>query len=534
MKRIVLLFVAVATLSNLSAQVRIGKKGQLAGSFETNMIYYVDDSKVGETPEDQFGSHSFLKLDYTLGRFSVGVQGNAFLPVLRGYDDLGVGDTKFFLSKYIQWADKNYEILLGDVYDQFGSGLIFRTFEDRQLGINNSLEGGRVIGRLGKYAQLKALGGRQRLNTKYSDTWVMGADLSLSLADMFKMDETLLSLEGSFVNRMEKLDQDPMLDEYLAGLGQEKSVQLYSGRANFAWKGLSLSAEYAAKGEDLANSAAVAPEKGNAFLGEVGYSHGGFSFMGTFRQLEHMGTHISVYNMGINNTMNYLPALTRQYTYMLANLNPYQVNVEGEIGGQADVNYTIRSRENRYRYWNFHANYSTYYTLNPSQSATGARQRLWQDFNFDVERQWNKKWKTIFLYSFQEWNPYHGYEHRTYVSNIFVADVTYKINRKHSLRFEGQYLLSDEYEGDWAAALLEYNWAPHWSIFFSNMYNIDDMPANEGQAKYYYNGGLSYTYKRTRAQVSFGRNRAGYVCSGGVCRYSPAYTGVNFVLTTSF
>ena len=100
----------------------------------------------------------------------------------------------------------------------------------------------------------------------------------------------------------------------------------------------SITLTLSAKGEDLANSAALQAEKGNAILGEVGYSHGGFSFMGTFRQLEHMGTHISVYNMGINNTMNYLPALTRQYTYMLANLNPYQVNVEGELGGQGTMN----------------------------------------------------------------------------------------------------------------------------------------------------------------------------------------------------
>ncbi|MBR5819683.1 MAG: hypothetical protein IKY68_00315, partial [Alistipes sp.] len=129
MKRIVLLFAAIATLSSLSAQVRIGKKGQLAGSFESNSIYYIEDSQLGSKPEDKFGSHNFLKLDYTSGRFSVGVQGNAFLPVLQGYNDLGVGDNKFFLSKYIQWADKNYEVLLGDVYDQFGSGLVFRTFE---------------------------------------------------------------------------------------------------------------------------------------------------------------------------------------------------------------------------------------------------------------------------------------------------------------------------------------------------------------------------------------------------------------------
>lgn len=526
MKRIVFLIVALFALSSLSAQIRIGKKGQLAASLESNTIYYVDDSKIDNKPIEEFGSHNFLKIDYTLGRFSVGVQGNAFLPVQMGYNDLGYGENKFFLSKYVQWADKNYEILVGDVYDQFGNGLVFRSYEDRQLGINNSLEGGRVIGRLGKYAQIKALGGRQRLNTKYSDTWVMGADLSLSLSDMVGMDETLLSVEGSFVNRSESLTEDEFINFEDYGL-TSRNLQLYSGRVNFGWKGLSLRGEYAHKGKDIASGLGLA-EEGNALLGEIGYYKGNFSFMGTFRQLENMGTRISLYQMGVNNTLNYLPALTRQYTYMLANLNPYQVNVEGEIGGQVDVAYSLRSSESRYRYWNFHANYSTYYTLNASQSQSGARQRLWQDFNFDIERQWSKKLKTTFLYSFQEWNPTHGYQHRTYVSNIFVGDITYKINRKHSLRFEAQYLLSDEFEGDWVAGLVEYSFAPMWSFYFSDMYNLDVTEMN------YYNGGVSWTMNRTRLQLSYGRNRAGYVCSGGVCRFSPAYTGVNFMLTTSF
>ena len=413
MKRIILAIAALMLLSPATAQIRIGKRGQLAASLESNSIYYVDDSKIGEEPTEEFGSHNFLKLDYTLGRFSVGVQGNAFLPVQLGYTDLGYGDCKFFLSKYIQWADKNYEVLVGDVYDQFGNGLIFRSYEDRQLGINNSIEGGRIVGRLGKWAQIKALGGRQRLNTKYSDTWVMGADLSLSLADMFRMEETLLSVEGSFVNRLESLDEDPMLDELLEEMGQEKNVQLYSGRLNFGYKGFTLRGEYAAKGKDMINSTAMSAEKGSALLGEIGYSHGNFSAMGTFRRLEHMGTHISIYNMGVNNSLNYLPALTRQYTYMLANLNPYQVSVEGELGGQVDLAYSLRSTESRYRYWNFHLNYSTYYTLNENQTSTGDRNLLWQDLNFDVERQWSKKLKTTFLFSRQEWNDGHGWEDET-------------------------------------------------------------------------------------------------------------------------
>ena len=107
-----------------------------------------------------------------------------------------------------------------------------------------------------------------------------------------------------------------------------------------------------------------------------------------------MGTMLSLYGSGTGNVLNYLPSLTRQYTYLLANLEPYIVNTDGEIGGQVDLYYTYRSKSNRHRYWNFHANLSTFYTLRSEQSESGELELMWRDINIDVERQWNKKLKT--------------------------------------------------------------------------------------------------------------------------------------------
>lgn len=540
MKRIILSIAAVGCFVGASAQIRVGEKGQLTGSFESNSILYVDDDKLGTNYSDRFGSNDFLKLDYILGRFSVGVQAEAYLPALQGFDDLrsnGYDDpTAMLSSKYIQWQDDSYSILVGDVYDQFGNGLVLRSFEDRQLGINNSIEGGRVTGRFGNYVSVKALFGRPRLYSPYSKSWlgsqyarstVGGADLSLSLSDMMGMEEAMLSIEGSYVNRHETLTRDENRDFSQKGL-ESPNLNMYSGRICFDWKGFTLNAEYAGKGKDLASNLSDKAVRGTAVMIDAAYSIGNLSLSGQMRRLEDMGTQLSLYGSGMGNTLNYLPALTRQYTYMLANLNPYQVNTEGEIGAQGDVYYSLRNKGDRYRYWTFHANYSTYYTLNAHQSRSGDHELLWRDLNFDVERQWNKKLKTVLLYSFQEWNPYHGSEHRTYVSNVFVADATYKFTGKTSLRVEAQYLLSDEYEGDWVAGLFELSFAPHWSVFFSDMYNIDLTKKN------YYNGGASYTHNRTRVQLAYGRNRAGYICSGGVCRYQPQYTGLNLMITTSF
>lgn len=557
MKRILLVLTALVAALTASAQIQFGEKGgYMTIGLESNNILYVNDAKLGTTYPSKFGSNDYLKLDYVNGRFSVGVQGEAYLPALQGYNDLrnnGFDKPKVMLaSKYIQWQDANYSVMVGDVYDQFGNGLIFRSFEDRQLGINNSIEGGRVTATFGNIVSVKALFGRPRLyssangysrgwiGSQYARSTVGGADLSVSLSDIIGSEELMMSIEGSYVNRRERLDRE------LNGMNYgtdyfpyfeltSPDLNMYSARLNLDYKGFTLRGEYAGKGKDISSGAVLGKAaKGSAVLAELGYNVGGLSVSAQVRRLEMMGTSLSLYgNLGVmGNTLNYLPALTRQHTYMLAALNPCQMNAEGELAAQADVYYTLRSKQSRQRYWNFHANYSTAYTLKSYQTASGKRELLWSDVNVDVERQWNKQWKTTVMFSRQEWNTSHGQgpalPSTTYVSNIFVGDVMYKINKKFSLRMEAQYLLSNDYEGDWVAGLVEFNVAPHWSVFFSDMYNLGTTKTN------YYNGGLSFTHNRTRVQVSYGRNRAGYVCSGGVCRYQPAYTGVNLMLTTSF
>ena len=78
----------------------------------------------------------------------------------------------------------------------------------------------------------------------------------------------------------------------------------------------------------------------------------------------------------------------------------------------------------------------------------------------------------------------------------------------------------------------------HHPAIMSAISNAEIYKSRVGQAWSNYfptlSAGVSYSRSRTRIQLSYGRNRAGYICSGGVCRYSPAYTGVNLLITTSF
>lgn len=568
-KFLLLLGVAVATVfavEEASAQIKAGE-GQVSIALESNNSYYAPDKKLEDIglvlPEKRvrgdFGSNDYLKVDYNIGRFSAGVQVDGYLPAMYGYDfyDYSQRDSKLnmFLTKYVQWEDANWGVRLGDIYDQFGNGLIFRAYEDRALAFNNSLAGARAHYSYNNMVNVKVLAGMPRLYDMRSKTAIWGADLSLSFSEMLGWYDGLVSLEASYVGR----HQD-VAPEYLAKGVEGNVLNMASGRFNVEAKGFSFRFETVAKlNNDIYNPMYNAA-KGNATTIDLGYTKGRFSASASFRRQENMTTFIEYRPMGIGggNTMTYLPLLTRQHTYSLANLNPYRgssVHTGGEVGGQIDLYYSLRNPKARGKYWNFHVNYSMFNTLDHKNPMTGLDmegRNVWIDFNFDVERQWNKQLKTTFLYSFQRWDEeinHYDAAHSHYCrSHIFVGDVTYKINKKHSMRFELQYLASEDYEGDWVAATIEYNLAPKFSFYVSDMWNCEKMQDGaygnyfmnvntyeyQHELLHYYQVGASFTHNSLRAQLSYGRNRAGYVCSGGVCRFQPAYTGVNLALTLSF
>ena len=523
------------------------EKGYVTGSFESNSNYYVKDSKTGaEYPDDHFGSNNYLKLDYYRGKFSAGIQAEGYLPAIVGHpENLNkVRPTNFYAS----WTDDSFSITAGSFYDQFGSGLLLRAWEDRALGINNALLGARFTYNYQNYIRFKAIWGQPRFGMGYTSTQVRGADLALSLSDMFRWDSALLSLEGSALSKYEKFAEGESLELQEAGI--KPATNGYSLRVNAEVAGFFLKGEYVGSGKKHftnpyyatgESSKRYLKKDGNAQLIELGYNGYGLGVNASFRRLEWMESKIQSGSNLTSNLMNYVPGMCAQYTYLLSNLHPYSPEIgriipgasnfinSGEIGGQIDVFYNFRKRSalGGKRGLKIHGNFSTYYTIAEEGTVKGGS-LLYRNFNVDVEKRFTGKFKGQFLYSLQEYNPTYGMDDEMLVSNIFVADLLYKWSDDLSTRLELQYLASKDDSKDWMAALLEVNFAPKWSAWGSDMYNHGDSKTH------YYNVGLSYTKSRTRVSLGYGRYRQGFLCSGGVCRVMPAYTGANFSVLTSF
>lgn len=539
MKRNIILLACLTLGCSAAWSQDDNKKGYLTGSFETNTNYYKNDNETkAEVPDGHFGSNNYMKLDYYQGKFAVGVQLESYQPALVGYPS-ELEDTKL-TNYYVTWKDEDFSVTAGSFYEQFGSGLLFRAWEDRALGLNNALMGARFTYNYKDILAVKAIWGTPRFGMDYAETETRGADVSFALSNLLKWNNTYLALEGSVLNRHEEISID------MEDSGAKSYTNGFSGRINFEKDGFSAKAEYVDAGKKPYSNPNVSPtdpyyliKRGNAQLIELGYNKRGLGINITGRRLEWMKNPIVNGNASTLNMMNYIPAMCTQYAYMLTTLNPYTSQVgdlnatyvnPGEMGGQIDVFYNFKrgTALGGKRGMKVHANFSTYYALDEDGDALATGNMLYRDFSFDVEKFWTRDFKMTLLYSLQEYSPSHGESKATNLANIFVADLLYKFTKTTSARMELQYLTTQEDNKDWMAGLLELSFAPHWSIWGSDMYN------NGGTKIHYYNAGVSYAKSRTRIALSYGRYKDGYICSGGVCRKIPAYTGANLSITTSF
>lgn len=548
MKKTVITIIAAMAFSCVMTMAQ--EKGYVSASLESTNHFYVEDQANNFIPSYQpqlgedgfYASNNYLKVDYYKGRFSAGTQIEGYFPYIVGYPS---NLNKMALSNlYANWRDDSYSVTVGSFYDQFGSGLLFRSWEDRTLGLNNALIGARATYNFKDYVAFKVLWGIPRLGTGNENgeffglgmtkVNVAGADISISLSDIFGMETSSLSLEGSVMNKHEAVTED-----YLIERGYSPNIFGWSGRVNFDHDGFFAKGEYVDAGKQMVNPFNP-PMKGNAQLVELGYNGRGLGVTMTGRRMQHMTQRLSTYSMlgtanPVNNILSYRPAMSTQYTYMLTNLNPYspeigdKITKSGEIGGQIDAFYNFRrgTKIGGKRGMKVHANFATYYSLKGTDGS--ASELLFRDFSFDVEKQWTKKFKSTLLYSMQNYNKVHE-NNGVYIglSHIVVADLLYKFSSKFSTRMELQYLASKDDQKDWMAGLIEVNFAPHWSVFASDMYNHGDSKVH------YYNGGVSFAMNHLRVAAGYGRYRAGFICSGGVCREIPAYTGANLTLTVSF
>lgn len=445
---------------------------------------------------------------------------------------------------YVKGRFKGFELTAGDFYEQFGAGFILRTYQERSLGIDNSLRGGRLKVTAVPGVRLTALGGVQRRYWDWkTSSRVYGADAELALEDIFK------GLRGreigwmfglSYVLKRED-DSDIMVEGRDWRLNLPKGVSAFDARTEFHKGGFSVGGEFAWKGQDPSFDNGYTYGRGTALMLTGSYSRSGLSALLQVKRSENMSFRSQRSMSGSSAFLNNMPVFTYLHTYALAAMYPYATQAApGEWAFQGQFAFNFR------RGTPVGGRYGTKLKLNLSYirglKTTGLRgaaegllmgsdgratsffglgANYYHDYNIQVEKKWSRSVSQTFMYMNQlydkllEGHPGEGKVR----ADIFVLDTKWKMSRRLTLRNEAQYLRTCQDRGDWVYGLLELSVAPYLMLTVSDMWNIG------GGGTHYYNFGIAGNYRANRFQASYGRTRAGFDCAGGVCRYVPATRG---------
>lgn len=519
------------------------------GSVQTQFLFPENDKEINADPVDEkILNNTYADFSLSSKYVDAGFRFEFMKWPLPGYEEekgyAGWGVPNI----YVKGKFKGIELTAGDFYEQFGSGFILRTYEERALGIDNSIRGGRLKINSVKGMRLTMLGGLQRRYWEWSKhSQVYGADLELYMEDYIsalRNHNATWMIGGSYVLKHE--DENVLkIGGTDFGVTFPKFVNAIDARSRFNKGRFSVLGEFAWKGQDPSYDNNFTFGNGTAYMLSGSYSRSGLSALLQVKRSENMAFRSQREMSGTSAMLNNLPAFSYQHTYALASLYPYATQAaNGEWAFQGAFQYTFKRKTP------LGGRYGTKIYLNASyiraldrkapqkpvingnpvntewgtngytSSFFGMGEELYYDFNVQIEKKLTPNFQMTFMYMNQLYNKtvVEG-EGGNVRSNIFVLDAKYKFNKRLTLRGELQYLTTNQDKKDWAYGQLELTVLPYLMFTVSDMWNCGSTGIH------YYMAGITGNYRANQLMLSYGRTREGFNCSGGVCRKVPAYHG---------
>jgi hypothetical protein len=542
---------AIFLLSSFNGEAQNG--GSVSGNIESQYQFLLNDTVISAIqPQEKSLINTYAFINYTNNGFKAGTRLELYAPRILGYPDrfdgVGVG------YRYVGYENDMLSVTVGNFYEQFGSGLIFRSYEDRNLGLDNAMDGLSLRIRPFKGVGVKAFYGKQRFSFEGGRVInaagiVRGFDIDLGLNDWFtKLDEKELSIRAGF-SMVSKFQSANHPDYVLP-----QNVGSYGGRIDVNYKKFYINAEYIIKESDPSLDNDYIFNWGKGLLINAGYSKKGFGVLLSAKHIDQMSFR-SDREMVLNDGMiNFIPPLTKTHTYnLVAQLYPYVSQPLGEVAYQADVMYQFKKGTKLGGKYGttVSANFST--AFGSGQFATNANplsrvtyrtdlfstdgNLYWRDINLEVKRKLNNKWSLIASYfNLVLNNDVIKVADAPGIINahIGVVELMYKINESHSIRAEFQGLWTEERRdrGHWYTALIEYTISPDW--YFTAVFQHNYGNPQENRRNLYPLIAAGKIWGATRLEARFGRVNAGMFCVGGVCRPVPASSGLTVVFSHSF
>jgi len=523
-------------------------KGHLSGDVMINTTVYDRDTVIGTNTtqylHEKSSAEAWFTLNYRIDGWSFTTRFDLYnnSPLLNPSEAYTAQGLAFYqIDKKI---DK-WEFTAGHFYDQFGSGILFRAYEDRLIGIDYAMLGVRVQYTPNDSFMIKAFTGEQKNRFGVWPQVMKG----INSEKIWGIGNVGFLTGVGFLNRtLDQATMNTLANEINTLPYAQRFIPMYNMYAGtiyntITFKNFSLYTEYAKKSQEAVfitdpttNDVTLQNLPGDVFYTGLNYSFYGFGITLQYKKINSFIMRTTPYATILDGIMDYLPALSRQNSLRLPALYSVSAQAQGEQGIQGDVTYSIDKHNS------FDVN-GSYINL-PNGTA------LYREIFGEYIKTFSKRVKGEFgiqslVYNFQVYEGHPGDVVHTITPfvemsirlddpNKISPDVSEgKVPLRPSIRFELQYLSTKQDSGSYAYALVELNLAPRYSFAISDMYNI--IPSHTTADKInYYSAFFAYTQKQTRFTIGYAKQVAGVICTGGVCRVEPAFSGVRAGITTNF
>lgn len=556
----------------------------ITGSLQANgNFFFAADSVLGTAGIPQydyqkFGAETWLTLNYSHNGLDAGMRFDMFnnsnlLNPNASYSDVGVG--RWYIHKQI---DK-FDISGGYLYDQIGSGIIYRSYEERTLMIDNALFGAQVGYKINDDWKIRAFTGRQKQQFSRYGTILRGGAIEGFIKPDSSKNFTLAPGAG-IVGRTYTAETIDDARFEVAGYFKEEQIDLqYNTYAatlyntltagNFTWY-----VEAAGKTKDVIYDpfaprsiligsdidtalGKLVNREGYTVYSSLSYSQKGLGITLEAKRTKDFSFRQNPNALGIQGPINFLPPMAKQNTYRLTARFAPATQELGEQAIQLDVRYKLNKK------LSVGLNYSDIQFLD----GTVLYREITPEFTYRQKRKWQViggvqmlKYN-ILVFQGKESSDHSekGYEkfllwtlgnagsRKQYVYGITpYGEFLYKFSPRKSIRIEAQYLATEDEFGSWVNGLVEVGLAPHWIFYASDMYKLKHGSLDPGLSpekakdKVKYDGthfpslGVVYSRKSNRVSLAYVKQVEGINCAGGICRLEPAFHGVRLTLNSTF
>jgi Family of unknown function (DUF6029) len=524
-------------------------QGTLTGNFRLNMDMYDRDSAIAAVgPNYEVNKNSanawfqMIYSDQNKG-LEAGIRFdgnyNSILqtpPIPLSFYGIG--------NWYIKKKIENLEVTGGFLYEQYGSGVALRTFEERNLGIDNAIFGVRAKYYINDNFMIRGIVGTQKYRMDFFNAFIkginfegnhsFGKDVNYNFG-LAAVSRTLTDKDREVVNNTVTTYS---FDDYFAVPYNTYVGNIYHTLqvGKFSW---GLDAAYKTKSAVFNQfNNKYQYSEGYSIMNSISYSQKGIGvtfqnrIVNNFQFQSTAQGAVADFNLNNNRRLSFLAPINRQNSLRLParfQIAPIEIS---EVASSIDITYSPSKK--------------THINLNLCviDSALLFKTPYYKEAYIDIERKKLLNGKLDLHGGFQ----YVFYNQRKYLvgdeptdiqSYTFFFEPTYRINRKNSLRFEFQYQHAAKELGQSMFALIEFNAAPNWSFSVSDLWNFSPNKKYEVVTQYqephhFYSIFTSYTKGSTRFTLAYAKQLAGIICTGGVCRFEPAFSGLRFQLTSSF